>query len=227
MSTQHGNNVAPDRIRSKVGWNLNHVEVLTNRASRSARRTAAGSLLGLSLDTAMIEKSLTEQVELICTLASQKVSFTYTLRGVNKVLWPLMSEVFKATKSGNGTTVSLSLEMAGAPDQAKLRKGTGPEKPVLIQETSVIIDKIEEVGLAGGIELGDFGVDGGGNFDVLSATAEWKDDTCFVYHSAQLTNDQLILVAALDLTGPSKLTYGFDPSVMKTAVVANGVRLFD
>jgi len=223
MSNQ--NNIAPDRIRTSVGYDLTHVQVLASRASRAARREAAGIMFGLNLDSDKVETSLTQQIGLVCSVAAQKSPFNYSLHGVVKVIWPLVLDVFRAERSGNGTTVVLRLEKSDKTQSAKLKGGTGPEKPVVVQEVSELIEQIQEVGLASGIALGDFGVDAGGNFDVLSATAEWNGDTCFVYHSAQLTNDQLVLVAALNIQGASKQLFGHDPSVMKSAVIANGTTL--
>ena len=223
----NSNQTAPTRSKKNVGYDLTHVDVFTRRLTNEVRAKAAGSMYGLQLNADTITESLQHDISLICQLASQSVPLQLQLRAVPEVCWPLMRDVFRAERSGNGTTTVLELEPTSEQkSNANVAFPLGvPEKTYSVDASAVLVAEIESVGLGSGIPVTDAQVDAGGNFDVMSSTAVWNGDSCVVYHSAQLTNGQLSLIAGLNIQGHMSKLFGYDPSVMQTAVVGNGVYL--
>lgn len=212
------NNVSPVRTSITSTYDLDHVDVMSRRLARRARKAAAGSLIGVQLDANKVSESYSSVIKVLCDIACEKAPMTIALQGVMAGAWPLMRDVMRAERTGVGTTTVLRLHPSGGNASAKAAVG-GTDKPLQFQGFVELLEKLYEVGLDSGISLGDHALDGGGNFDVLSATAEWVGDSCYVYHTAQLTSEQLVLVASLNIQGYAKNMYGASPDVMKTIVV--------
>jgi len=224
MTDRRVNNVAPATMSIGVEHSVDHLDLLTRSMAYAEVRKASGSMQGLQLNVADVQNAISEQLKLVLELASLGAPYNAELRSLFAVSWPLIRDVFPCEQSGSGLTTKLYLK-------ASQSAGTGTKveeagiQPVDLLRSVDLINQIESVGVSGGITQINTGVDAGGNFGVMSATAEWLDGTCFVYHSAQLSNDQLRLVAALNLQGGDVRSYGVNPSVAKTMVVANGISL--
>lgn len=221
--------VNPGTTYVDVAYDDAHVSVLAGRVARKIAAEQSGKNFGVAVNVAEVSKSVQSQLSALATVAGGEMSYNYTLRGVLEPLWPLLREIFPARKSGRATTTVLRLKSAAQavkPAETPAADGVkvvseGPEKPTVLVSAENL-RAVEAIGITSGISLVDGDVSTGGNFGVLSATAEWDGEDCFVYTSDNLSETQLLLVAAFNIQGSAKASYGANPDVAKLPVVLSG-----
>lgn len=204
---------------SKVAHTLDHVNLLVDAITRDVLSESLSTLpLGARLDDQQVRKAITAHISVTTEWIAERTPRVTKPQGVFVKVWDALSALAGVEFSGKAATTRLSLEKIGDPGS---NAGIITEGGLVYATRSVVEENFFTADAAtSGIErVSNVSTDlVFGSQEVMSATADWKEDHCVVRSAGSLTERQALLVAALSLQSPITPPMGHPDCFVQTVV---------